>query len=142
MFIAKFSDGSLFDENMGTWDQCPDNGIVAMELELPLHLQNVFEDGKVEVITPPTVSIAGYEKYYFANINRATLFQGGASGLTVGNLEGNLIAKTIVGIDETNNLSVHIRIETNSNVSVRREKLDEWIKRLGIRTETFKKGII
>lgn len=118
MFIAKYPDGKIITEKDMVWDDVPP-GMSRVELSIPIKVSYIDPETKEEKVAPArTISLSGFEKYFFYNeavSNIAANSKGGA--------ESKLVAKAIGGI--IGDTVVEVRIDAGGYSSVRHFKLDQ-----------------
>lgn len=118
MFIAKYPDGKIITEKDMFWDEVP-SGMNRVELSIPIKVSYIDPETKKEVIAPArTVSLSGYDKYFFYNEAVASIAGNGKGGA-----ESKLVAKAIGGIIGDN--VVEVRIDAGGYSNVRHFKLDQ-----------------
>lgn len=106
----KLIEGKDHNGSALVWDDVPgDVEITAMALTHPFPV-NI--DGKD---ISPKVSISGYDKYYFYNEAVATVMQYGDGSQQV---EPNLQAKVIAGIDTDKGFVLEVRLDKWGNTSI------------------------
>lgn len=127
MFIAHLKDGRTITEKDCTWDEVPDVGITSLELSLPVHLRRVNnETGETEDVKAPTVTLAHYDAYYFAN-EAVNVILRTLSGTTfMGDGKGTIVKKIIAGIDYKHDLINYIEVDKQANVTVKRFPLSRF----------------
>lgn len=124
MFIIFYTDGETFTEEQGTWIDSPKKPIARIEIRL--------HD------STNTISMSGYEKYYFANIAKVILFEGTAGAMQAGALEPQIIAKRMAGIDEEKNIVVVVTVWKNGNIETIRYDYEHWLKADGISIDAIR----
>lgn len=125
MFIAHLSDGTHFREveDIKTWDDVPDIGISSLQLTLPFSVQRKLPDGEIESLPPSTVTLSGFDQYYFSNEAVAVVIvdQPGRMELNqqakvAGQSRGTKVAQIIGGIDRKHGIVAEIRVDNRGNV--------------------------
>ncbi len=143
MFIVHFKDGETFTEEKGTWDDVPNKPITRLEITLPFIITGYDpQTGKNFRAPSPAVGIGGYDKYYCANVAVATIFKGENGKFTVGSGHGEVVAKTMTGIDEKRDFALIVTVDRKGNTDIKRMKYSRWVKELRIRTNTFRPGVL
>ena len=118
MFIAKYPNGKTITEKDMFWDDVP-AGMRSLELTIPIAVSYIDPETKEEKQAPKrTVSINGFERYYFYNEAVANISTEGNGS------KGRLEAKAIGGIDSEGNV-VEVRIDFRGFVSVRHFKIEQ-----------------
>jgi len=96
MFIAKYPNGKTITEKQKTWNKI-EEGMSSLELTFPMRLTYIDRETNKEKVAPSrTISLRGFDKYYFHNEAVAHLDVG--SGKIENNGQGHLVAQVIGGI--------------------------------------------
>lgn len=126
MFILKFKDGSQLNskECKNSWDDVPtDKEIGSMQLTLPLRAHRKNNKGELEELPARTISISGYNRYYYSKEAVATvLVNGTPSGQPdkiSGQHKGTDVAEIMGGIDDRVGLVFQVRVAKDGNISTR-----------------------
>lgn len=117
MFIVHLKDGRTIIEETVVWDEIPD-GITSLQLTLPYRRRIQLEDGSWKDFPRPTISIQGYDRYYFGN--EAISVFATADGIIRGEQEGMKTAQIIGGIDDKLGIVFQIRVDRNGNIQTNR----------------------
>lgn len=98
MFIAKYPNGKVVTEKQQTWDKVKD-GMTSVELTFPMRLTYIDRTTGEEKVAPArTISLRGFDKYYFHN--EAIAHFDINSDKTDNNGQGQLVAQVIGGIKD------------------------------------------
>ena len=107
MFIAKYPSGEIITEKQKTWNKVKD-GMTSLELTFPMRVTYIDrETGEEKVAPARTISLKGFDKYYFHN--EAVAYFDVNSKKSDSNGQGQLVAQVIGGI--RNGQVVEIRID-------------------------------
>lgn len=118
MFIAHLSDGSHFREieDEKTWDDVPDIGVTSLQLTLPFSVKKPLGDGTFEDLPPATVTLSGYDEYYFMNEAVALVMVDQVGQIRGGQNKGEKVAQIIAGINRKLGVVLEIRVDKKGNV--------------------------
>ena len=95
MFIAKYPNGEVVTEKAKTWDKIKD-GLTVLELTFPIPVSYVTKEGETKRAAARTVSLSGFDKYFFHN--EAVAHMDVNSDNELNNGQGVLVAQVIGGI--------------------------------------------
>lgn len=118
MFIVKYPNGNIITEKDMYWDDVPE-GMNRVELQFPIPV--TYQDPDTKEIKPAparTLSLAGFEKYYFFNEGVASLGSSDSKGV-----KQKLVAKAIGGINGEE--VVEIRVDSGGFTDVRHFKIKD-----------------
>ena len=98
MFIAKYPNGEIVTEKQNTWNKIKD-GMSSVELTFPMRLTYIDKETGEEKVAPArTISLSGFDKYYFHNEAVASFDVNMKNKSNDG--QGRLVAQAIGGIKD------------------------------------------
>lgn len=134
MFILKFRDGSQLSSKdcADNWDSVPlHKEISSMQLTLPLKAARRNDKGEMEELPARTISISGYNRYYYSKEAIATVLvnHGEASDFAdkrmSGEKHGTDVAEIMGGIDDRVGMVFQVRVARDGNITTRHFPIEQ-----------------
>ena len=106
MFIAKYPDGKVVTERQLPWNKVKD-GLSVLELTFPIPVTYIDpETGEEKRASARTISLRGYDSYFFHN--EAVAHFDVTSKSNANNAQGELVAQVIGGVRDNQVTQVRI----------------------------------
>lgn len=136
-FTAQFKNGKNFSSKDGYWDDCPNDGITALNISLPFAIRKRNPDNTIVELEPSTIMIDGFEAYYFSHMAKSTVSVG---SIQLSPSQPQYIGSQMIGLDYTHNFALQVIVDSRGNVKTNRYPLDKFIQLFHLSEKALRVG--